>query len=466
MARRPRRLGRLAPLVRLESVWARHAAGACGAERQFELRGPSTTDPAFLAALRSAARETGIAFHEGRLTATPDLKRELSSDARLAIDVALREAFARTAADVNAQSLDWRGHPGLLTYDEAVESRFQHWGEGGRVSLPGPIKRMMKAEFAEFCLKTGRGLWFFKPLTPELALHVCFDNDRLGSIGKGFTVEIGTEWISGPLQGTVLRESLFRVFGVDQLDPCWTYSTKDDLDAALRAIAPLLHTILAPFEAHCRQLLDPLPDMEKLAGETTHRGSITAREALFEALAEARRWSRDALLVRLSCGCDRASLDSGEPVVGSDGRIQPHGYWSFLFGSSELTSEGYVVFVPSVGPTHSSRARPPSRSDTPIGDNWIDTDRLLAIAAETRRSTERKPTGDITCWRCELRTGRSSTGLDTRGKSVTADAPEPPSSDRWWEAFCITEGTKDERHFIVRLDAATGGRIRIIEDRV
>jgi hypothetical protein len=220
--------------------------------------GPTVSDPAFLAILKTVAEQTGIAFPEGRLSATHDPEREVSGEARSAIDRAVKEAFDRTGADLRKQAIDWRGRPGLMPYSEAVESRFQNWGEGGRVSLPGPIKRMMKTEFPEFTVKTGRGFWFFKSLSRELALHVCYDTDRLGGIGKGFSIEIGVEWTAGPLEGKVLRDNLFRLFDADRLNPCWTYSSKDDLADALAGLLPLLRTVLSSFEFHCRASLETI----------------------------------------------------------------------------------------------------------------------------------------------------------------------------------------------------------------
>ena len=120
----------------------------------------------------------------------------------------------------------------MATYHDAVESRFAHWSAGKKVSLPGAVKRLMKSDFPEFTPKAGRGLWFVKPITGELALHLVFDNDCLGSIGKAFTVRVGLEGSSGALEGVCWRDSLFRVFGVDGLQPCWTYQTAADLALA------------------------------------------------------------------------------------------------------------------------------------------------------------------------------------------------------------------------------------------
>jgi hypothetical protein len=206
-----------------------------------------------------------------------------------------------------------------------------------------------------------------------------------------------------------------------------------------------------------------MPDLDRIAGRILRRGSSTAREAAFEALAEARRWSADAEIVRISCGSDGGMSETTDPLVGPDGRIRPSGHWAFLFSSVQQSKEGFVVFVPLLGPVRSSITRASGRNDRPIGQNWIDTDHLMTLASEIAKLSQPNSAGPVECVRCELRTGRSVTGVDTRGKAIPSDAPQPPPSDLWWEASCISDGPKKRREFVVRLDAVSGGHIYIVE---
>ena len=353
----------------------------------------------------------------------------------------------------------------MATYDEAVESRFAHWGEGKKISLPGPVKRLISSDFPEFALKTGRGLWFLKPITGELALHLVFDNDCLGRIGKAFTIQVGLEGTSGPLDGVCWRESLFRVFGVDGLQPCWTFQTADELAVALCGLAFFLRAVLAPLESHCRHFLDPLPDMNTLSSEIVRRGPITAREAWPEAIAEARAWSSDASLFRLDSGYAPQSCPMLGPNIGPDGHLRPHGHWSFLFRSAEKRNEILHVMVPSLGTVRSSLSPPNPSTDPPVGDDWFDSDRLLASFKEIwKAAAPDQPVDHADFLRCELRTGASPIGIEQRGSALTPGKPEPPASNRWWTVECRTKSRGRHLAHTARFDAVSGGHIHVLKE--
>jgi hypothetical protein len=421
-------------------------------------RGRTLEDPAFLDALRAAAESTGIAFDQGRLTASFDPREGLSPEEQFAIVVGLEEALQLTGAQLRERGIDWRSRPGLMTYGEAVEERFRSWGMGTRVSLPGPVKRLIKSEFPEFALRTGKGLWFFKPLTDQLALHLVFDNDCLGSIGKGFTALLGVEGTSGPANGLVWRDNLFRVFGADRLAPCWTYRTADDLATVLQGLAALLRDVLPPFEASCRRHLDPLPNLDTLPS-AIRRGPITARQGWHEALAAARAWSERAVLIRLMVFRDGQAHDSLGPGVGLDGRLTPPGHWSYLFRSSEYPDETLCVEVPHLGSIRTSRSAAPGREDLSLGDNWLDSDRALTIAEEKGGTQLAGQFEKVAVALCDLKAGRSPSGVDRRGTPVRSAVAEPNPSGVWWEIHYTLEERGRHSKLEVRFDAASGGHV-------
>src|SRR5262249_15486871 len=159
-------------------------------------------------------------------------------------------------------------------------------------------------------------LSFRKRLTSDLALSLCFDNDRLGSVGRGFTLLLGVEGTGGPLGGLVWRDSFFRVFGADALQPCWTYSSLHDLKASLRGLAALLHEVLPTFEPACRLYLDRQPRLDALPESISRRGPITAREGWLEAVAMARTWSPRVGLIRVTSHCDVKAREALGPGLG------------------------------------------------------------------------------------------------------------------------------------------------------
>jgi hypothetical protein len=428
-------------------------------------RGESLQDVAFVSCLKAVSDETDIAFDAGSRSSSREDHEISPPSQRLAIEVAFQEALSRTGADIRRLGVEWRGHPGLMTYQEAVDFRFEHWGDGSKVSFPGPIKRLMKSDFPEFTLKKGRGLWFLKPITEELALHLVFDNDRLGSIGKGFTINVGLEGISGALENMVWRESLFQIFRADRLEPCWTYSTQDDLATAASGLIPLLRAVLTTLESHCRLLLEPLPSLETLSRDIVRRGSITAREGWREAIAEARDWSSKAQLFRLASGGEPQWSTMLGPGLGPDGRLRSHSHWSYLFRSSERSSETLIVQVPSVGAVRSSLSVKHPATDPPIGDDWIDTDQLLAICGEIwREASEAESLERAVFLRCELRAGGPATGIEQRGSPLPTITPEPPPSDRWWTVEYRTVDRGRVRTSEARLDARSGGHVRVVTE--
>jgi hypothetical protein len=70
------------------------------------------------------------------------------------------------------------------------------------------------------------------------------------------------------------------------------------------------------------------------------------------------------------------------PGLGPDGRLRPHGHWSYLFRSAQRPAETFLVEVPCFGAIRSSLSLPPHPSDPALDDDWLDSDRVLAIAEE------------------------------------------------------------------------------------
>ena len=218
--------------------------------------------------------------------------------------------------------------------------------------------------------------------------------------------------------------------------------------------------MLAPLESHCGRFLDPLPDINTLSGEIARRGSITAREGWHEALAEARAWSSKAALLRLSSGGEPVSAVMLGPGLGPDGRLRPHSHWSYLFRSSERQSETFVVEVPSLGAVRSSLCGPHPTTDPPVGDDWLDTDRLLAICTEIwQDAAAGQSLANASFFRCELRTGPSPIGIEKRGLPIPAAGPQPPPSGRWWTIEYRTTDRGRVRTSIARVDAVSGGHV-------
>ena len=227
----------------------------------------------------------------------------------------------------------------------------------------------------------------------------------------------------------------------------------------------MVRAVLVPLESHCRHFLDPLPDIETLSGEIVRRGPITAREAWPAAIAEARAWSSTASLFRLDSGTEPQSCVTMGPSLGPEGRIRPHGHWQFLFRSSAQPNETFAVMVPSLGAVRSSLGGPNPSTDPPVGDEWLDSEGILARCKKIWQDAAPGQSFDHAQYRrCELRTGPSPTGIERRGSAIAPGDAEAPPSDRWWTVEWRIKDHGRYRAFTTRLDAVSGGHVHVLEE--
>ena len=321
------------------------------------------------------------------------LKSSLLSECggRVAPVICFEEVFERVRVAARQKNLSWRKFRALYSRGDSWDIReyaVYYQGIRERVNLYPELKKYMKSHRTDFKYKKtpeGRHL-FFKSLSNEVEYGIAFETIYHLGLGKAFTASFRVEHVEGPYAGCIHLDNVFRVYGESPgWQPCWTYSTNDDLKAVFASVNALWDEIMPIFESHIRPYftkpLMTLPDDIEL------RGYITAKEGLPEAENVALLWANDAELNGVSSKCYLDIRDELGPAITPNGKLRPHASWYYRFFSPSKKPETIIVKVPFAGSSsffnHSFDGFPVDQMAhhfVPLGKTWIDSDKAMTIA--------------------------------------------------------------------------------------
>jgi hypothetical protein len=325
-------------------------------------------------------------------------------------------------------------------------------GKKEKIDLPSRLKQFMKERFPEYVFSAADAeqLFFRKPIGPTLDLLLMFDRIHHWGLGKSFSLDFAVDFPNTPFGGMYsgwggTRTNLFRMFhqGLDK--QVWTYTTSAELATVLDGCRKLLNRVLPALETQCRELL--LPPPAALPAGIERRGSLSAREAYGAVLPIAVKWASDAQLE--SVGSTNI-LMRREGVISSitrEGRLEPHGSWSFKFISRSLDHYCHCT-VPHTGRIQwNTFAVPqggvPKYSSVLEADNWIDS---TQVAQRGFTAVEEQLQG----WRMTQ-------------IWITLHDPKRYSGNFVWEAHCIAIGDSlsNRRDIRVQFHPVTGEFLRL-----
>lgn len=295
--------------------------------------------------------------------------------------------------------------------------------------------------FPELCYERwGECDRFSKSVSEEVRLLLDVVKVHHWGLGKAFLLETGVEILSSRFpEPIIVRRNAFTLCrSFDR--PCWTYATESELEEALESMAGLTHTLLPIFEKACAEQMVPIAG--ELPKHIEVRGAMTARQGLEQARNVALEWATDAALIQVTL---RANMEIPNvlrfgPSLGPDGRLKPHGIWAFLFSSS--VGRCLRVDAPYFGPLGSgSFDTPVTFTFLPLGEDWIDSNKVISRAESNAQRNLEDATSDI---RLGLLSGLTLEYDKTR---YGIDCPI------WRVSFSTLDTTRNHRSFLLTLRA-------------
>jgi hypothetical protein len=407
-----------------------------------ELPGNNPKSPDVRESIKQVAHTTGLAFDKSKLHQTP--AQDTPSPAHAKSVLVGQICFNEAVEDLTSQlSGRWVSEfaPNALPLMDAARARLQLWGTGAseKVNLAPIVKRITKELVPElkFSAAGGDDILFKKELAPDSEIIAIFSK-TMPKIGKALELSLGLQSLDGLMRFTV---------GVFQLDRTterrnWIYSTGIEAEAMVREAANLLKELLPRFEAALLKYFKSWP--REFPDGIERHGNLTAREAFEKAQMLVRNRFPDAVLIRLDNQSQSlVTRDVEGPELSTDGRLTPNALWSFHF-YSELHDTSFQVAVPAVGrirmSDHGNQYKDPNgrRYLMPVGHEWLDSDRVFALAEE-RGGRERRESG-------------RPFGICTRLEMSRSGQPR-------WEVRYLIVDDRGRNDLTVHMDAISGEEI-------
>jgi hypothetical protein len=410
-----------------------------------EVPGNNPKSSEVLEAINQVAQATGIGFDKEELRRTPGEKYCSPEYAKEVLigQICFNEAVEDLASQLSAR---WVSEfaPNALPPRDAFQTRMHRRETRApeKVNLTPLLKRITKELLPElkFDLAEGDDIDFKKELGPESEIVATFTKTMV-QIGKAFELSLGVRSVNEWMRFTT---SVFQ-FERSTEQRIWIYASAAEAEEVVREAVNLLKEFLPRFESAARKYFATWP--KELPDAIEHHGNLTARQAFDKALSLARSQFSDAVLTRLTnhpISLRTRDIEGSE--LGIDGRLTPNGQWWFHFHSPMLDTS-FEVAVPAVGRIRISYHGNQYKDDyvrrflVPVGDEWMDSDRALALAEE-RGGQERRESG--------------------KAFGIMTKLQLSPSGDPCWG---VMYGIADERgrnDLILYLDALTGESIHNI----
>ena len=205
-----------------------------------------------------------------------------------------------------------------------------------------------------------------------------------------------------------------------------------------------MNRVLPVLETQCRELLPP---PAALPADIERRGSLSAREAYAAILPTVGQWASDAQLEAVGSTNMLLRREGFSSSFTREGRLEPHGSWSFKFISKSLDRYCHYT-VPHTGRIEWNyfavpQGGIPKYSSVLEADNWIDS---TEIALRSFTALEK-----------QLEGSRISQ------ISISLHDPKRYTGDFVWEAHCIAFGDSpsNRRDIRVQFHPVTGEFLRL-----
>ena len=409
-----------------------------------EWAGEDPKSPEVREILERVSRATGIAFDKEAIYRVRGKERWTESAAQAAMvgQICFDEALEEAADEIPAGLIS-RFTPRALPDEQAWSVRLEQRGAAAsdRVDFVRLLKRAIKENWPEWKFRSSDGdaVVFARPQGQSEGLLTYYKtNPRLG---KAFTVLLG---IGSTETDARYHANIYRLERSTEAKS-WIYNTVEEATAAVNESIAAVREIWPTFQSAARAYFEPWP--KEVPEHIPQHGGLTAREAYDKVQFLARKQFADARLVRIfnrSRSLEaRATLG---PELSFDGRLPGNAAWWFHFYSpgQDISFEVTVPFAGRIQVlNHGEQYRNINarRHLTPVGDDWLDSDRVLALAEE-RGGRERRSSGKT--W-----------GLLTKLVWGHGQA--------YWAVNYLVTDERGRNDLILNLDAATGepiGHIR------
>lgn len=391
-------------------------------------------------AIKLVAEATGIGFGKEKLHRTLGEKAQSPAHAKAVLIGQI--CFDQAVEDLASRlSTRWISEfaPGALPPRTAFQARMQQWGTGEKVNLTPIIKRIAKELLPDlkFDSASGDEIIFKKELGLESEIIAIFSK-TMAHIGKAFELSLG---VHSQDVGARFTAGVFQFERMTE-QKTWIYASGAEAEEAVREAANLLKELLPRFESAVRKHFATWP--KELPDGIEQHGNLTAREAFEKAFSLVRSRFSDAVLIRLANHArSLTTRDIEGPELSIEGRLTPNALWWLHFHSPMLDTS-FQVTVPAVGRIrfcyHGNQYKNVNsrRILVPVGHQWTDSDRVLALAEE-RGGRERRASG-------------SAFGILTRLELSR-------TGDPCWEVSYLIVDERGRNDLTVHMDAITGKQI-------
>ncbi|WP_319521648.1 hypothetical protein [uncultured Desulfosarcina sp.] len=368
--------------------------------------------------------------------------------------ICFEEIIEKSHLEIVDRNLSWKKYKQLFSRGESFNIRSDAISKGKkeRINLPSELKRFMKKSKPEFKYKKvfGRHL-FYKSISNDITYGIAFETIHHMGLGKAFTACFLIEHIGGLFSGNIWNSNVFRIFGESySWPPCWTYTTKNDLDTVFESVDSLWEDLFPIFESNTIHYFTEVP--VELPNDIKYRGAITAKEGLIEAQELALSWATDARLNSLSSGCHLSVRDQIGPAVKPNGRLKPHAYWSYNFYSPSKKHVVIVIRIPYAGKSqliaHSYESAIGNQIQyrfKPVDDNWIDSDKAMLFA--------------------ENNGGKSARNNAKKNFDIIVKFGVPSSNrtgqHQWHISYLLVNNIRNRADLHLSMDPYNGGNIKV-----
>ncbi len=399
------------------------------------------------AAIGRVSKATGISFHgdiPSRVLAANERHSQEYGRTALVGQIAFDEAVECVINTIPSQLIPQLA-PSAFPHGKAFQTRMEQLGSESseRVDLAQLLKRAIRDIIPELKLESVESemIVFQKRFGSNEEILVTYfrNNPRLG---KSFTINLS---IRHPEKLLFFETNLFRLIRTTE-ERSWIYANRKEAENVVMESILLLKEILPEFEAGLRSYFSSWP--ADLPQNISHRGPLTAREAFAPAYQLAREQFSDAKLIRIFGQCrSLATRDIEGAELSFDGRLTMNGAWWFHFYSHSRDTS-FEVTVPFVGcmrrADHGEQYRNVNSRNilTPIDDEWIDSDRVFAIAEE-QGGRERRSIG-------------KTFGIATKLQMSRSLQP-------YWAVMYLVVDKRGRNDLIINIDAHSGEILHNIE---
>ena len=407
--------------------------------------GEDPKSPALREMLKRVSLATGIPFEKGGISRVAErrLRTAENAEAALVAQICYDEAVEDACDHLPDRTIP-RIAVSALPKGRAFDARLEQWLEGGkRVNFLALLKCSVGDALPELAFQSAAGdeIVFSKEFIAGAKILVTFfkSNPRLG---RTFTVNLG---VCSTETGLRFETNVFRL-GRTAEAQSWIYSGTADAVMALKEATELVKEVLPFFEYSLRGYLSPWPSA--MPKHIQRPGTLTAREAFQRASVTARKQYPDAQLIRLSSRCRSGTArDMQRLELSPDGRLTTNGAWCLHFYST-VEDASFELIVPAIGRiqvwNHGEQFRDVNsrRYLLPLGDEWIDSNRVFAIA-ENLGKHENNRKGNIF--------------------GITARLQMSKFGRNYWSVTFLIADERGRNDSIFNLDAITGEEITDIK---